>query len=167
MGLAGWFRVRAKIMMRRLWSSETKLDWDEPIPKEFKQGWIELFKYLFQMEEIRIQICLNESQGAYWACSYARWECSDGKYQSRLVASKNRLFPVKKISIDRVELCAAVLNKRLKAVIESQGINSAIITISLTHKSFVRWSRRKLMASTHLRPRALGNPRRKSTCRYN
>lgn len=61
------------------------------------------------------------SQDAYGACSYARWECNDGKYRSSLVAYKNRLSPVKNISIDRVELCAAVLNKRLKAFIEGNS----------------------------------------------
>ena len=136
LGLAGPFTVRAKIMMRKLWGSELKLDWDDPIPDEARQGWIEFFKDLFQMEEVKFKRCMkpNEavgdptlvtfsdgSQDAYGACSYARWECNDGKYRSSLVASKNRLSPVKKIFIDRVELCAAVLNKRLKAFIEENS----------------------------------------------
>ena len=33
---------------------------------------------------------------------------------------KNRLAPVKKMSIDRIELCAAVMNKRLKSFIEKE-----------------------------------------------
>ncbi len=45
---------------------------------------------------------------------------STGGFESRLMMSKNRLAPTKKISIDRVELCGAVLNKRLKTVITEQ-----------------------------------------------
>ena len=36
------------------------------------------------------------------------------------MASKNRLAQVKKMSIDRIELCAAVMNKRLKSFIEKE-----------------------------------------------
>ena len=114
LGLAGLFTVRAKIMMRKLWGSEMKLVWDDPVPEEARQGWKEFFKDLFQMEEVKFKRCVkpNEavgdptlvtfsdgSQDAYGACSYARWECNDGKYRSSLVASKNRLSPVKKINI--------------------------------------------------------------------
>ena len=95
LGLAGPFTVRAKIMMQKLWGSEMKLDWDDPVPEEARQGWIEFFKDLFQMEEVKFKRCMkpNEavgdptlvtfsdgSQDAYGACSYARWECNDGKY---------------------------------------------------------------------------------------
>ena len=132
LGLAGPFTVRAKILMRRLWGSETKFDWDDPVPEEFRRSWIEFFRGLFEMQEIEFKRCLepaetasnpdlvtfsDSSQDAYGTCAYARWKLKDGTYQCNLIASKNRLAPVKKISIDRLELCAAVLNTRLTTFI--------------------------------------------------
>lgn len=44
------------------------------------------------------------SNNAYGACAYVRWE-----FASYIILSKNRLAPVKSTSIDRIELCDAVL----------------------------------------------------------
>lgn len=136
LGLAGPFTVRAKIIMRKLLGSEAKLDWDDPVPEEYRKRWIEFFSDLFQMEEIEFKRCLKPAQAigdpvlvtfsdgsedAYGTCAYARWEIAGGGYQSRLMASKNRLSPIKKMSIDRIELCGAVLNKRLTSFIEKES----------------------------------------------
>ena len=40
LGLAGPYTVRAKILMRKLWTYETELDWDDPIPEEYGRGYI-------------------------------------------------------------------------------------------------------------------------------
>ena len=84
--LAGPFTVRAKIMMRKLWGSKPKLDWDDPVPEEFRRGWIEFFRDLCQMQEIEFKRCLKPaeaignpvlvtfsdgSQDAYGTCAYA------------------------------------------------------------------------------------------------
>ena len=44
LGLVGPFTVKAKILMRHLWGSDQKLDWDDPIPLENKENWITFFK---------------------------------------------------------------------------------------------------------------------------
>ncbi|XP_068674368.1 uncharacterized protein [Montipora foliosa] len=62
----------------------------------------------------------DASQDAYAACAYVRWKRQNGQFESNLIASKNRLAPIKKLSIDRIELCGAVLNKRLKAFVEKE-----------------------------------------------
>ena len=62
LGLAGPFTVRAKIMMRRLWGSEAKLDWDDPVPEDVRRSWIEFFRDLFQMEEIKFKRCLKQAE---------------------------------------------------------------------------------------------------------
>ena len=46
------------------------------------------------------------SNSAYGACVYVRWVLNGG------------LVPVKAMSIDRIELCGAVLSKRLKELLE-------------------------------------------------
>ena len=62
----------------------------------------------------------DASQDAYAACAYVRWKLQNGQFESNLILSKNRLPPIKKISIDRIDLCGAVLNKRLKTFIEKE-----------------------------------------------
>ena len=61
------------------------------------------------------------SDDAYGACAYVRWELASGGFDSNLVVSKNRLAPIKRMSIDRIELCGAVLNKRLKQLVEKES----------------------------------------------
>ena len=56
---------------------------------------------------------------AYAACAYVR-QRKNNQFESNLILSKNRLAPIKKMSIDRIKLCGAVLNKRLKVFIEKE-----------------------------------------------
>ena len=58
------------------------------------------------------------SNSAYGACAYVRWTLNGGGFESRLAISKNRLVPVKAMSIDQIELCGAVLSKGLKELLE-------------------------------------------------
>ena len=46
MGLVPPFTVRAKMMLRKLWGHENKLDWDDPIPEHLKREWITFFEEL-------------------------------------------------------------------------------------------------------------------------
>ena len=62
----------------------------------------------------------DTSQDAYAACAYVRWKRQNGQFESNLISFKNRLAPIKKLSIDRIELCGAVLNKHLKTFVEKE-----------------------------------------------
>ena len=135
LGLAGPYTVRAKILMRKLWTYETKLDWDDPIPEEYGREWMTFFSDLPEMEKITVKryikphraigdpiliIFSDGSNNAYGACAYVRWELPTREFVSYIILSKSRLAPVKRMSIDRIELCGAVLNKRLKTVLQKQ-----------------------------------------------
>nr|XP_058940528.1 uncharacterized protein LOC131768833 [Pocillopora verrucosa] len=132
LGLAGPFTIRAKILMRELWIKEPNLGWDETIPPDYKRAWSTFFKDMNEINSVINKRCLKPencegdpilvifsdgSKDAYGACAYIRWHTTDGEYDSQLLLSKNRLAPLKKMSIDRIELCAAVINKRLKQTI--------------------------------------------------
>ena len=52
------------------------------------------------------------SSNAYGACAYVRWKISDGQFKCRLILSKNRLAPIKRISV------GVVLNSRLKTFLQ-------------------------------------------------
>ena len=129
LGLAGPYTVRAKILMRNLWTNETKLDWDDPIPEENRREWVIFFNDLPEMKKITVKPCMKPSNAvgdpalvifsdgsnnAFGACGYVRWELSTGEFDSYLILSKNRLAPVKRMSSDRIELCSTVLRTILQ-----------------------------------------------------
>ena len=135
LGLAGPFTVRAKLMMRKIWASHNELGWDDPIPEDHKNKWKAFFEDLLEMKHVKFKRCMKPDEAvddpvliifsdgsneAYGACAYVRWQLKNQQFESQLLMSKNRLAPVKKISTDRIELCGAVLNKRLKVLIQEQ-----------------------------------------------
>ena len=92
-------------------------------------------------EQPTLIIFSDGSSNAFGACAYARWKPNNGRYSCRLILSKNRLAPIKKMPIDRIELCGALLNSRLKTflleqcrykfvkfyhIVDSQIVNSMI-----------------------------------------
>ena len=136
LGLVSPFTVRAKILMRKLWSGGCKtLGWDDPVPQDNVKEWIKFFRDLFEINYISFKRCLKPSNSvgnpsliifsdgsddAYGACAFIRWEKFDGSFESRLIASKNRITPLHRMTIVRSELCGAVLAKRLRAFIETE-----------------------------------------------
>ena len=42
LGLINPFTIRAKILMRKLWAQNPKIDWDDNLPKEIEQEWEEI-----------------------------------------------------------------------------------------------------------------------------
>ena len=61
----------------------------------------------------RIVFC-DASILAYGACAYIRWRCNDGSFKANLICAKNRLAPLRTLTIPRLELCAAVVGSRFK-----------------------------------------------------
>ena len=135
LGLAGPFTIRAKILMRQVWANNTELGWDDPILEDYRKKWTVFFEDLIDMKHVTFKRCMKPdgaitdpvliifsdgSSEAYGACAYARWQLKNQRFVSQLIVSKNRLAPVRKISVDRIELCGAVLNKRLKVLINEQ-----------------------------------------------
>ena len=87
LGLASPVTVRAKILMRQLWSAEESLDWDDPIPEKQRDNWLEFFQDLRNMDLVIFPRCLKPlgaigppiliifsdgSDNAYGACAYVR-----------------------------------------------------------------------------------------------
>ena len=122
--------------MRQLWAREVKIDGDDPLPEERRRDWVKFFSDLFGMNNITFARCLKPpnavgdpslvifsdgSDSAYGACAYVRWALDGGGFVSNPVMSKNRLASIKKMSIDRIELCGAVLNKRLRLLLERES----------------------------------------------
>ena len=108
--------MRAKILMRHLWPTGEKLDWDDPIPDDNKQQWSTFFKELpAEMNQVKFERCLkpsdavcnpvliifcDASEDAYGSCVSVRWQGQGGGFACNLIVSKNRLAPTKKMSIE-------------------------------------------------------------------
>ena len=127
--------IRAKILMRKLWTQEIKLDSDDPIPKDLHVEAKAFFTEMFEIEKLSFPRCLKPegaigdpmlvlfsdgSKDAFAAAAYVRWNTGSSQYKSNLIGSKTRIAPIKTVSIVRLELCGAVLSKRLRVFIESE-----------------------------------------------
>ena len=63
LGLASPYTVRAKILMRQLWTSETKFDWDDPILETYAQEWKMFFDDLCEMSKMTTKRCIRPVTG--------------------------------------------------------------------------------------------------------
>ena len=135
-GFAAAIIIRAKMSMQQLW--EMGCDWDQALPPEICQKWIELFKELEELNGVTFPRCLfpvdavrfamlcvfsDASRQAFGACAYVRWLTNNGRYEARFVAAKSRVAPLKELTIPGLELQAAVLAARLgKSICEEARI---------------------------------------------
>ena len=136
MGLSCPFTTKAKVLLQMMWMGKLRgLNWDDPLPDEVKDEWIQFFQEMFHMEDIEFCRCIQPdgsvgnpilvifsdgSEAAYGAVAYIRWETKDGSYKSALLSAKARIAPLKKVTIVRLELSAAVLSKILRVFIEKE-----------------------------------------------
>ncbi|XP_071651716.1 uncharacterized protein [Temnothorax longispinosus] len=138
LGLVGPVIVKAKIMLQRLW--EDKLDWDESVPADIATSWseyreqVELLNNFIVPRQITTENVINvqlhgfcdASERAYGAVLYLRSTTSSGIHIVRLICSKTRVAPIKKLTLPRLELSAAdLLGKLYGATIKSLRINIA------------------------------------------
>lgn len=127
-GLLGPVIVKAKILLQQLW--ENKLDWDESVPLHVTTIWNKYKKQVQAISNFTIpryvggeSIIDNQLHGfadaserAYGAVLYVRSINAEGKHVVRLACSKTRVAPLKKLSLPRLELCAAALLAKLYEV---------------------------------------------------
>lgn len=123
-GLLGPITICGRMLMQQVWSERT--GWDQQVPIGIERKWRDLMDQLQQLEVLRIprwtEIDCNEeitlhgfadaSERAYGAVVYAVIG-RDGLRRTRLLSSKARVAPLKKMTIPRLELCAAVLLAKL------------------------------------------------------
>ncbi|XP_062535483.1 uncharacterized protein LOC134204724 [Armigeres subalbatus] len=124
LGLIAPIVVRAKILMQELWS--LSCDWDDPVPHIIRLKWekfrlelpriatYRIDRYAFLPDaQIELHTFADASTSAYGACTYVRCENALGTVRIRLLASKSKVAPLKRLTIARLELCACVLAAHL------------------------------------------------------
>ena len=115
-----------KIFLQQLWLH--KLDWDDQLPSELLNQWMDMNMRLFQVNEITVDRLVlakvqpteielhgfcDSSEKAYGACLYLRSVNQQGEVTTKLLCSKSRVAPVKKITLPSLELCGALLLAQL------------------------------------------------------
>ena len=137
-GFAASFIIRAKIGMQELW--QLGLHWDDELPCNVQEKWIQLFTEMKELDGIGFKRCLvppeadelpslcvfaDASQDAFGACAYIRQKTKENTYEVTFVAAKSRVAPLKQLTIPRLELQAAVLASRLaKSILDESRIQS-------------------------------------------
>ncbi|CAH0724990.1 unnamed protein product, partial [Brenthis ino] len=125
LGFLAPLTIKAKCLLQRLWL--LGIDWDSDPPEDVNSVWETFCNQLSILKDLRIPRCMtinntltyelhgfcDSSELAYGAVIYIRVSTADGLTQTRLVCAKARVAPIKKISLPRLELCAAVLLSNL------------------------------------------------------
>ena len=129
----GWLApiiVRIKILYQQLWL--LPVSWDDLLPINIQNEWKILRTELKDIEQIVIprwyQTETNSielhgfgdaSELAYGATVYIRSMTEENLWTCNLVSAKTKVAPIKKLSIPRLELCAAVLTIELMKQVKS------------------------------------------------
>ncbi|KRZ65356.1 hypothetical protein T10_2495, partial [Trichinella papuae] len=132
----GWlspFVVRVKILLQRLW--QQGVAWDETLHPPEELLWRNWKAEVMSLSRIQIPRCIvpskqrirfelhafcDASKTAYGGVVYLRTVCSDGEISTKLVMSKSRVAPIKRVTIPRLELIAALVSARLVTYVGKQ-----------------------------------------------
>ncbi|XP_018317371.1 uncharacterized protein [Mycetomoellerius zeteki] len=126
LGLIAPVLIRAKILIQELWL--LKIKWDSPLPAELQDRWSAFKQQLRTLNNLNIPRWINissnavsiqlhgfsdASQLAMAAVVYLRVETPDTEIQVNIVCAKTKVAPLKKLTVPRLELNAALMLTRL------------------------------------------------------
>ncbi|XP_058839198.1 uncharacterized protein LOC131694734 [Topomyia yanbarensis] len=129
LGLISPVIVLAKSIMQQLW--DDGLGWDETLESKTLSRWMNFHQSLVGLNEIQIPRCVvvpetirvemhgfsDASCTAYGACLYLRCIQLDGAVSVKLLCSKSKIAPLRRLTMPRLELCAAVTLAKLVSVV--------------------------------------------------
>ncbi|XP_055522910.1 uncharacterized protein LOC129717092 [Wyeomyia smithii] len=126
LGLISPITIKGKMLMQRLWLLPCA--WDDEVPAEIAAYWNDFTAQLPKIANFRVgryalipnasiqlHTYSDASESAYGACMYVRCINAVGQISVQLLASKTRVAPLKRVTLPRLELCAAQVAARLYA----------------------------------------------------
>ena len=132
----GWrspVTVKLKHIMQNIW--QTNVDWDDKLPSDILESYLEWRFKLHALREIKLQrFVLRKEQAdnvflhlfgdaseiGYDACIFIVAQDELGERSSTLLTAKAKIAPLRTQSVPRLELCAALLGCQLvNSVLES------------------------------------------------
>ncbi|KRX87039.1 hypothetical protein T4E_1061 [Trichinella pseudospiralis] len=133
-GISVTVLVKAKRMLQVLWRKG--IDWDTPLPQNMLKDWRNWIAEIPSISEIRLPRCWlpaetdcikevelhgygDVSEMAYGSAVYLRVTTISGETVVKLVMSKTRIAPVKRVTVPRLKLMAALITARLIAFVKT------------------------------------------------
>ena len=154
-GFAAAFLVRARIGMQRLW--QQGLEWDQELPSPAREEWVRFFQEMGDLNHVTFERSLTPEDAigiptlctfsdacneAFGACAYIRWQTKSNKYDTRFIATKSRVAPLKPLTIPCLELQAAVLATRLyQSIAEESRLQFEKVTFFSDSNIVLSWIR--------------------------
>ncbi|RWR98846.1 uncharacterized protein B4U79_02881, partial [Dinothrombium tinctorium] len=132
LGFISPFTIKIKILFQCLW--EKGIEWDEKLPESELESWKAWCKQIPLLKDVKVERCLkitsnsvdkqihifcDASERAYGAVAYVRLR-TDNNISITLLISKARVAPLKKVSLPRLELLAALIGARVKKFLSEQ-----------------------------------------------
>lgn len=134
MRLISPFVVIAKIIMQKIWLSN--LDWDDQLPGTLLWEWNDFLNSLSDLKKMKIPRNLfsygkdsvisielhafsDASMKCYGTCIYLRVCYNNNKVSCCLIAAKNRIAPLKQLTLPPLELQGALLMANLTTKVRS------------------------------------------------
>ena len=131
LGLLIPFLLKAKVLLQELW--RLGFDWDQPLDEaqmKYWKKWLEGAKDVAKIrlsrqyipddkpvEEVQLHVFCDASELAYGCVGYLRYSFKEGGHFCAFIMAKNRLAPIKAITLPRLELNAARTGARLSKLI--------------------------------------------------
>ena len=121
LGIASPVSIGAKIFMQLLW--QLRIDWDEPLGTDLQEEWntiltdlqqlssLTINRHYFQAfttESVQLHVFADASMKAYGVVAF--FTSGD---RTSLVMAKNRVAPLKTLTLPKLELMAAVVASRV------------------------------------------------------
>lgn len=146
----GWISptiILIKVLFQKLWLLD--LNWDDPLPTTVADEWLLIRSSLPTLMDIKLPRFLPNVQGEIQLCGfcdaselamsavvYARAVTDDGIVVNH-IAGKTKVTPIKKISIPKLELCAAVLLTKLLDKITASLTHLTVKCLAFTDSTIV------------------------------
>lgn len=133
----------AKHLMQRLWT--LGLQWDDSPPANISDLWSQYKTQLPSLSQLSIPRRIvpssylsceihgfaDSSEKGYAAVVYMRFQLTNGSYNAELICAKTKVAPLRRVSLPRLELCAAVLlSDVMKLVLDNY---SGLLNISQSY----------------------------------
>ena len=128
------FTIRSRMMFQQLCIKG--YGWDDQLDEHDAKAWTQWFSELPSLSAVQVDRCFkvatldpstaeiqvhtftDASDGAYAAATYIRCQYPDGTVKTTLALAKARPSPIRKLSIPKLELKAAVLGTKLSLELE-------------------------------------------------
>ena len=146
----GWFGpiiIQFKRLLQKLWIRG--IEW------EMKTDLATLHTFTLKrcilppakVEEIQLHLFTDASESAYAAVIYARIVDAEGFVSVNIIAGKNRVTPIKTVSLPRLELCGAHLGAKLLT-----KVKEIMMLTSLPKQQIFGWTDSTIVLQWYCKP---------------